>query len=559
MFSVPAAPPADAAPRRLPIALTRRGWPELVLLALIHRLAIAAWTSSIATDCVRYLPAAEAFRDGRIRDALNSELHPLYPLLSGLIARLTGDVDSASVIVAVVSGALVPLPLYLLVKKLWNERVAWITGFLYALHPILALDTSEAYPTSLFVLLFWSTAACGVSAVLSPRWYLYPLSGALAALCYLTRTEGIHAAVFLALGAAWIIGVVVLKKLRGQAIEAVPGARVRFIAGILAAAVTFVLVCLPYLGFVREKLGRWGFTLKGGQTLLDKTLAENEDEAARTAAPTPTASDAIAKHSSVGRYMGKKISKALFGPLIPFYVLGFFCIRRQGGDWCRLGPLPIMSLVAFLPAVMLLALSPNHMPSHRYLLLSGMLLLPWAAAGLLTLGDLLSGPRRPPFLQRWGWPLVLGLLLILLPVKSLGPRRSPESTFPTAGSWLREQTLLPARVLVSSDPKLAYYGRCTHVPLPSQWTDRNNPPPVLRLRGDYAKGLDRETALEWAKRARREFDRAGGALLAVEQKSVEHFFGTEYLKQLEAVGFRQKKVISGEKALTIWFFVVDPP
>lgn len=557
--SVPESPAEPSS--RLSIPLTRRGWPELVLLAFIHRLVIAAWTTTIAADCVRYLPAAELFREGRVREALDSELHPLYPLLTGLLSPLTGGVELSAVILAVVAGALVPLPLFLLVKQLWNERVAWVTGFLYALQPILALDTSEAYPTSFFLLLFFSAAACGVYAVTTPRWYLYPLSGVFAALCYLTRTEGIHAAVFLGLGAAWIVAGAVLRKLRGGTLESTPRDRLKFAGGVLACGVAFILVCLPYLGYVREKLGRWGFTLKGGQSLLDKAFDEGglEEE---PQAPVPTAAEAIAKHTPVARYMGKKLSKAVFWPLIPFYVLGFFCVRRQGGAWRRLAPLPIMSLLAFLPALMLLTLTPNHKPSHRYMILTGMLLLPWAAAAILTLGDFLTGPRRPAFLRQWGWVLVLAFFVILLPLKSVRPRRADERTFLVAGSWLREQPLGPKRILVSTDSKLAYYGRCAYAELPSLWSDPNNPPPVLRLRGDYRKGLDPETALEWARRARKEFDRVGGALLAIDQLAIEHFFGAVYLKQLETVGFRQKKVISaepGEKAQTLWFFELGAP
>lgn len=559
----PAAPPAESS-SRLSIPLTRRGWPELVALAFIHRLVIALWTTTIATDCTRYLPSAESFRQGRYWEGLDTDLHPLYPLLTGLLARVTGDVDLSGVVVALTAGALVPIPLFLLVKKLWNERVAWFAGFLYALQPILALDTSEAYPTSLFLLTFFSAAACGVHAVSTPRWYLYPLAGVFAALSYLTRTEGIHAVVFLGLGTAWVLGAVLLRKWRGMPLESAPRDRLKFAGGILSAVILFFLVCLPYLAFVREKLGRWALTTKGGQTLLDKALKEenDDDDENRSVQRPPTGAEAVARHESVGRYVGKKYAKALFGPLIPFYVLGFFCVRRQEGRWRRIAPLLLMSLVALVPPLLLLALAPNHLPSHRYMVLSGMLLLPWAAAAALTLGDLLTAPGRTVFLRTWGWGLVLAIFLILLPIKSLGPRRAAERTYLEAGSWLREQDLRPPRVLVSTDAKLAYYGRCANAQVPSQWTDPDNPPPALKLRGDYAKGLDPETALEWARRARREFDRTGGSLLALDQKAVDRFFGAEYLKQLEAVGFRLKKKISpesGEKALTIWLFALETP
>lgn len=550
-------PDSSARPAgRLSIPLTRRGWPELVLLALIHRAIIAAWTCSVGADSVRYLPAAELYQDGRYREGLETILHPLYPLLSGLLARLTGSVELSAVLVAVGAAALVPLPLYLLVKNLWNERVAWVAGFLYALHPTLASDTSEAYPTALFLLLFFSSAACAVHAVTTPRWYLFPLAGALASLCYLTRTEGVHAALFAGGSMVWFSLWAALKKRNPP--DGGPRSRegLRHAAGILTCGIVFILVALPYLGFVREKLGRWGFTLKGGQTLLDKAISVEDVEEDPAPAAAGTAADAIGSHSSVWRYMGKKASRALFGPLIPFFLLGFFCVRRQGGEGRRLLPLGAMALIAFIPPLLLLTLTPNHKPDHRYMLLSGMLLLPWAGAAILTIGDHLTADRRPPLLREWGWAAILAFFLVLLPIKSLGPRRASERTLVAAGAWLREQPLGEKRILVSSNPKLSYYGRCVHVVLPSPRQDAYAPPP------GRDGGPDAEKLLEWSRRARKEFDRTDGSLLAVDEKVLKDYFGPGYLKQLEAVGFRSKKTVSpepGEKAITVWFFAVDPP
>ncbi|MBI3858477.1 MAG: glycosyltransferase family 39 protein [Planctomycetes bacterium] len=534
--------------------LTRLGWPELVLLAFIHRLVIALWTSTIAPDCVVYHPIARLYRDGQFHKAVDTDLHPLFPLLTGLLSHVTGSVDSAAVALSVAASSLVALPLVLLLRKAWNERIAWATGFLYALQPVLALDTSEGLPTGLFLCLFFASLACGTFAVSGGRWVLYPLAGLLAGLCYLTRTEGVFAIFFLLIGAAAAV-IQSFRRPNPEAPTGAPSGRVRCIVGILAGVIALGVVTFPYLLFIREKSGRWGLTLKGGQKILDKAMGVAREDAEPDTGGYKSAAEAISDRGSLGRYLGKKFTRALFGPLVPFYVLGFLCTGRQGGRWKRLFPLPLMALVSLVPSLLLLMLEAKHMPSHRYMLLCGLLLLPWAAAAVLTLGDLLSGFVRTER-RRWVMPALLLLLLLLLPLKSVGPRRPEEATYKEAGRWLAAQTLEPSRTLVASDAKIAYYGECRFVELPSIWSDLSKPPPPPSKTAP-AKGLDAPAALDWARQARDEFLRSGAALLVVDQRQVEHFFGAEYLTQLGAVGFRERNVVRGdprEKSWTVWIY-----
>lgn len=560
MSAPPPPDPRQESPLRPFIPLTRHGWPELVALAFALRLAIALWTATIAPDCVVYLPSAEFFRQGMVERGLEAGLHPLYPLMSGLLGRLTHDVELSSVIVSVAAGSLIPLPFFLFIRMLWNERVAWVAGFLCALQPVLALDTTEAYPTGLFMVLFFAAMACGIRAWTSGRWFLYPVAGVLSALAYLTRTEGIHAAVFLGLGAAGAFGASFFKKPADPAAPTTGPSparrRLLLVAGAFAGVVAFGVVSYPYLSYMHHRTGRWTLTLKTGQLLMNKAVGV-EEEGARE---IPSAADAISEHESLPRYLGKKITKALFGPLVPFYIAGLFCLKRQEGRWRNVGLLLIMALLAFVPTLLLLALSPNHKPSHRYMLLSGVLLLPLAAAGVLSLADFLSGLKAMPFLRRTALPGLLLAMLIALPLKCLGPIRPEEATYKDAGRWLKDQALVPSRTVLCAESKICYYGRCEQVVLPSQWSDLNKPPPELHLRKTPLKGLESAEALDWAKKAREEFVLSHAALLVVDQRSVDHFFGPEYLKQLETVGFREKTVISRdprEKCWTIWIYSLE--
>src|SRR5262245_48805161 len=68
-------------------------WKVLLLLAgiaLIHRLALVAWTSTIASDSAEYLWMAEDLSRGQAPLA-SSGIHPLYPASIAAAARLLKD------------------------------------------------------------------------------------------------------------------------------------------------------------------------------------------------------------------------------------------------------------------------------------------------------------------------------------------------------------------------------------------------------------------------------------------------------------------------------------
>lgn len=560
-----AAPPTAESTARPWIPITRWGWPELVGLAFAHRIALQLWTTSIAVDSVSYLQDARAVRAGDWMQSVTGGLHPLYGLLTGLLTYLTGSVEVSALILSILAGSLIPIPIYFGLRRLWNERVAWMTGFLFSLQPILALDTTEALPTALFLLLFFASLVCGYLAYADRRWFLYPMAGLLAGLCYLTRTEGVLSIGFLAIGAAWVF----VRSLRRDPEKSSDGPA-RVLGGISAGILAIAIVGFPYLLALREVSGRWVFTLKAGQKLIDRATGvkggdgesdeDGDQGSGLRASGSKTAADSIAETEPVARFMGKKLSKAMFPPLVPLYVLGLLCTRRQGGSWRSLLALPLMALLAFIPSLLLLSLGAHHRPSHRYMLVTGMLLLPWAAAAVLTLADLLSGPPEGSLRQRAALPSLLVLLAVLLPMKSLGPRRAEEATFLEAGRWLAARPLEPNRRVVASERKIAYFGRCDFAYLPSQWTDLNSAPPGLRSLDGAPHLLDDAGAREWARLGHEEFVRSKAALLVVEQRSVDRFFGPRYLKALEALGFREAHVVPGgerPRSWAVWIYSLE--
>lgn len=484
----------------------------LVAGALAARLLVIVWTTTIATDASWYLWTAEYYGQGQIARALETDagIHPLYPILTAVVGVPLGDLVAGGYVVSLVSGALTVLPLFYLVRIFWNERVAVWTCLLFALHPELVLETSEVMTTGLFIFLFVLATALLVCAFRGGHWSYFPLSGLTAALCYLTRPEGIYLVLFFAVG-----GVIAVFRNgpRGGAADpsdadAPPAwwGWARLATGIAVAGVVMVVLSMPYLFWVHAKRGKWTISHKWSANLLWMAIEDPQSlpkPAGPAPAPTPPApSSALPAPSSPGpspppaeappaaskaahsgekaaggppsesflRSTGKKLAKVSYWPLIAFFCVGVVVMTRLGIGWKRLCLWALMALVQWAPPLLLFYWVPWRPLSHRYFLPGLVFVLPWAAAGLLWILDHFVDKLRRSYSEnaaRSGAIVFVTLVVGVLLVKSVGPRRAEEASLLEAGAWLRLHGAAQPMPVVVSREKIAYYGGCEPVSLPS--------------------------------------------------------------------------------------------
>jgi 4-amino-4-deoxy-L-arabinose transferase-like glycosyltransferase len=477
--------------------------------ALVMRGVIALWTTTIAADSQAYLRTAELFSEGRFEEALMyRDLHPAFPLLTAWASKALGSLEASAWLLSSIVSSLAVVPLYFLVRTWWSERLALWTAFVYALHPVLALESSEALPTGFYLGLFAAALAAGVGALRGGPWAFYPLAGLAAGLAYLTRAEGIVVIAFLSAGSVFtLVGLIRAR---------VPRARwIGFATGTLAAAVIFAATALPYIRWVSQKNGRFGITRKGGSVVVDEAFQRDTDWAPKTPAPRPYVYT-----------VWKAGVQAGFWPYLPVFVLGFACTRRLEGRWRSLLPLVAMGVLAVAPPLLLFALNRYFRPSHRYMLAGMMLLLPWLAAGVLAVVDALG---RLSARRSWpAWLAYAPLLLFVIPAfhKAVRPRRAEEAVFIEAGRWLREQAAAPR--ILTTEPKIAWYGRCELVH-DNRWVER----PAAALR------------------------QTRSAFAVVDRDSLRHLEGPATLDRLEREGF-ERAALFGEDGLTVWIFRPKP-
>jgi len=483
----------------------------LALLALAVRLGIALWTYSIASDSSFYLETAALLAAGRFEDGLLlRDLHPLFPLLVAWTGPFLGGLEAAAWVISTLASSAAVFPVFFLTRTFWSDGVAKWTAFAYAIHPILALESSDALPTGLYLALFLAALAAGASALRSGPWALFPAAGLAAGLAYLTRAEGIVAIALLLAGTVLALARRIRKGASGREWLA-------FGAGVLVAAAAFNAVALPYVAWLSRKSGKFAITRKGGTVIVDKALGQDARD-----------TDALRKTAPARPYLptiAKDFSQACFVAHLPFLAIGFTFAGRVGGRWLTQAPLLAAGLAALAPPLLLFALNSYFRTSHRYMLAGVTLLLPWMAAGVLVLVD-----AARALAARRSWPAWLAyvpaaLFLAASVGKAVRPRRADEVTFVEAGRWLAAQG---SRKVLTTSPKIAWYGRC-----------------------DPLAGHD------WIGRPREAWKESGADFLVLDEGSERHFQGPEYLRDLERRGFEQAALFDRggrKKGLTVWIY-----
>jgi 4-amino-4-deoxy-L-arabinose transferase-like glycosyltransferase len=443
---------------------------------------------TVATDSAYYLWIAEYFQSGDVERGLIGfgGTHPLYSILTALAGTLCGDTIAGAYLVSITASALGVLGLYLLVRLWWNWQVAGWTALLALFHPVLSVECAEVMQTGLFLcLLIWALYSYSLGL---RRWWLgYLLSGLFSGLAFLTRPEGVY--LIPLLSGAWLLSVIVAWR-KGANLPPLGESRLRTVVrNTLALIVTGVFLLLtagPYLVWIRARTGAWALSVRPSSAFLmggagletppppnpfpsppappcttpgTQDPCSGAETTTATRDPQPQAVPPSRKRG-LFREASRALQGALYGPLIPFVLLGLSLGRRAGVPWTYYGASLGLFLVPLVPAVLLSALSRgSHPVSHRYFLPITCAALPWAALGLLEASRWLrsrvwDSPTR--ILRRGVAPVLQSGLLILLISKSMVPPRAGEGAFVEAGEWVRTSGLFKQVAWVTGD-KLAYY------------------------------------------------------------------------------------------------------
>ena len=404
-------------------------------------------TYVIALDgTFQYIPIAKDFASGFFRRAISHNQQPLYPLIIAFVSRWVSDFELTGKLVSSFFGILIIFPVYFLGKRIFDEKIAFLSTLLLAIHPYIRRFSADVLKESTYLFFLGIAIWFAWRTIQSEKRYPYLFIPLFSALAYLVRPDGVEVLLVI------FFYVFLVKKFDN------PGKKGAVILLLLLSS--FVLF-LPYLIYLRESTGTWTLSrAKSFSGLLGLGVASTE-----------------VSFTYKILWSLKKLNLeilAIFHPVYAFLLIigllrGIF-YRLKTGEGFLLSFCGLHYVVLFLmvlnttewggdKTILAVHLSGRHVMS--LLLVS----IYWIGEGVITIYQLVSKKMEssPLFLRlkprKQSVIIFVTLLVLILAIvlpKTLKPQRHERLPEKWAGAWIKNQSGKGATIFTDM-PRVAYY------------------------------------------------------------------------------------------------------
>ncbi len=439
----------------------------LFLFALLPR-AIMAWQlgAAICNDGHYYIWLADSLEKGDIQTAVVSYLNlNIYPVILVFIHKLGFDWIIGGKIWGVLVSSLVVFPMFGWVREQYNEQIATVACFLYAIHPELIEWSAEPIrePT------FWFLTTCCLffmwRSVMGLKLSRFVIAGITLALAIHTRSEG------------WLLVplLIVWTFFRFRLLEV---GRKRLLLGTtLSLAMIPLLILLMNVTLLRNhsqwEFGRFAQVAECYHWVSEKitgvettehligvdTTRSSYTTTAKFDIPHPTHPLSVKPKTLLSQgELFLQYQQDFFNSMGPFALLflaiGLFVMFRDifHRDKCVFLPFMLILMLGVW-----IRLSGSGSASGRFFLLAYFLVVPCGAIGVLfsmsKISKWGSQQKETNKLRPIAIGSLLGLLIIVGWVDSLSSNNSRRKSDVLFGNWLR-QHCKKAETIVTESPTL---------------------------------------------------------------------------------------------------------
>lgn len=413
----------------------------LFLVTLALRASLVLTARGIANDGCSYGWLAKEIATGNLHEIFSSILPPLYPIFTAGVSYIFRDIELSARMVSCLFGSLTVFPLFFLVKKIFDRKIALVTVLFFIVHPYLFQTSGEVLTEALYYFFLTSIASLSWIAIQKKRKALFLVVGLLLSLIFLTRFEGFFL-VFLVLGWIWLINLPKIgTELRWKLISS------------FFCLIIFIVAFFPYFFFVHQKTGKWQICPRQEQR-VDAFFKPSSDN------QTPL--------QKAGQALKHQISHNV--PRIPFYLarayysvfllpLFFGLIGRKRFKGFEMGEAYILSFILFRLAVLVVFAGINT----RYLYACVPMALCWAGTGFWEIDYRLQEKFKDKSLSVgrdriscFSIIILFVIMAICLP-RALRPIREHRAIQREVGYWLKENAGQKDFAVVSLSPQESFY------------------------------------------------------------------------------------------------------
>lgn len=479
----------------------------ITLAALGYRILIYVFYAGaivVKGDQMQNILHAREFANGNYYGVLDVYWAPLYPILIGIVSRLTNSPLTAATVLSIAAGAAAVPLIYYFVREFYGATEAVIAASIAVFFPHLINSVFEIGTENIYFLTLIGAVLTGWRGLQHQDAKYFLLAGILLGLAYLTRPEAFGYLAF------FIIFIIVKNRLLNRTNGSRP------VLQIAALLLGFFVLATPYLFYLRQATGH--LTISGkAQANLAAGLLEPDD------ADSENNADAVAGRDSTSLRDAKIIAVAFARSLIEIQKILTFLVPSLlmlpvglglfGEIWKSERAEKELYLISFVLVTIAgyaLAVSQTR---YFYILLP--IFFGWMARGFIRLGEWLqqtalhSMPFR--FQRLVDFRIVLAaagflLFLYLLPINFfMRPTEKSwkENAFEErdAGLWLKSHGK-PNATVFSASLRPVFYAEAKQVlPVSENLEDvlrqlKNQPVDYIitsersLLRNPYLKNLD---------------------------------------------------------------------
>jgi len=469
---------------------SRRWLLASVLLAVLYQAILVASSPAIAKDGIAFVTLAKDLAQSPVAAMRQADQHPGYPamILAGrwLVLPL---IRSESILpwvwgarlVSGVFGVLVIVTVWLVASRVFDYRAAAVAATLVAALPLFRENAADVLSDTPHLFFYALAVFLVIEGMMRREWLWFLGAGASSGAAYWIRPEGLSVV---------IVAAVVLPLWALRYRTMMPG---KVLACVGALVVAGAAVSMPYFilsGKFSSKITNKEFllppssmggislpALSGGSPSGAGPVEETGTRAASASKdPVPAAPSTSTAKGRTGDHDGgplriigagiaeltREIAQGLRWVLLVPLALGLLApLKRRSREEPRA---LVIGLVVFHALLLSWLFYAGRYISHRHIMTTMMMIMPWIAAGTLLVSDKLSSllPKRDERGEQRRGRLVLGVLLLalvaLLTPRTLRPLHSHDVPIIETSMWLRVQAK-PGDAVLSNSPYVPFFAQ----------------------------------------------------------------------------------------------------
>jgi hypothetical protein len=438
----------------------------LFLGALAVRWIAILRTPIIAPDAIFYIKAAKLFSAGAYYDALRLCSFSLFPLLISPWYKIFGDWVMAGQWVSTLCGALTVIPLYLLARRIFDEKIAlWGTIF-YIICPQLVMFSAEILRNIPFVLFYVTALWLGYTGIKDEKMGYLALAGIVIFLSVLIRREGILLLIILSLFLMWRLIKERVSWRKATLLFAflfISFFGIFFILGAFAPEIMKVTPVLSERVKDEASVSFTNSTIKDIEKEIEEKNLSNHGKNLFQ----------LAKNYRFFIYFFHVIYKSINAFSVPLFLLFLFGFIRRKKVGYRADEFLLVAVYGIFIAAFLLYINTTHYFSARYsfpLVVSSLI---WSGVGFEELkerGTRWITARDFPLKDRairWVSPLLFLAICIPLLAIAWAPHRNNKLELKEIGLWLKDNGYAHSIIIGQYEfIRLAFYADGEFIELP---------------------------------------------------------------------------------------------